>query len=101
MKVRFFHKEQMVEVESETFLTRFHKAPMEYLCKTGRRATHLVLGETERVQFQGYVLAMRAMGLTNTVTDALGTTPTPTFCGLILLRSAEDSLVMAVEIEKK
>lgn len=91
MKIRFFYKGETREVDPDELLPKLHRAPNEYAVTTGRIATHLVLGENEWLQFQGYVAYLKSIG--HIRDDGSGST----FCGLIVLRSANQSLLMAVE----
>lgn len=99
MNIRFIYKGEPRELEAYVLLDKLHKAPIVYTCATGRTPTHLVLGDTEWAQFHAYVQAMNALGMTRELhqTPGLVEGPTPKFNGLTLLRSAEDSLALAVE----
>lgn len=92
MKIRFFYKGQQREVDPDEFIPKLHRAVNDYACERCRIATHLVLGENEFADFQACVAHFKSSGH---IRDDRGVKPT-TFCGLIILRSAVESLVMAV-----
>lgn len=79
--------------EADCFYDRLVTAEHDFVCKTLKAPTHLILGATEWIQFQGWIGVMRHR---EKFSEALKSQKTPmTFRGMEILRSNLESLLCA------
>lgn len=96
--VRYISNGELCNISSDQvydFTEAMHFAICRYLCETGKSATHLVLGRAEIAKWHGMVALFKAEGLAAETQQC----EKAEFHGCVVLKSAEDSRLEAVELE--